>query len=173
MRAATLLSGIVHSQLSWWFGFGLGFGRRFVGFALGISDPLVGIWNHRTNGREARGPSWRSWSCPRDGTPKRAIAAPRRHGYHFHPRTLGSMQTMRGVHMKMPFAVLFAASLLISLTSVHAQAIYPTHRCHLYDTPFIRITGQCGDQFLGVWAYPRRLFLHSSRRVHCYCSRRY
>jgi hypothetical protein len=27
---------------------------------------LVGIRNHRTNGREARGPSWRSWSCPRD-----------------------------------------------------------------------------------------------------------
>ena len=68
--------------------------------------------------------------------------------------------------MKMPFAGLLAASLLISLTSVHARTIYPTHRCHLYDdTSYIRIPGQCGEQLLDVPFYPRRLFLRSSGQL--------
>src|SRR6516165_10881465 len=48
----------MHGQLSLWSGRGLR-----VGFDLGISDPLVGIWNHRTNKCEVRGPSWVTGDC--------------------------------------------------------------------------------------------------------------
>jgi hypothetical protein len=82
------------------------------------------------------------------------------------------MQSMKGFHMKMPFAVLLATSVLISLTSVHARTIYPTQRCHVYDdTSFIGIPGQCGTV---LPYYPRRLILRSSRQLsHWYCLRRF
>ena len=64
--------------------------------------------------------------------------------------------------MKVSCALATAALLLLSVIPAHAQVIYPTHGCRVYDdTAFIQVPGQCGTV---VPYYPRKLFVRSPRR---------
>lgn len=68
--------------------------------------------------------------------------------------------------MRLSLGLLAAALLVCSLAPVRAQTIYRIPRCHVYDdTAYIQIPGQCGTV---APAYPRRLFLRSSRRYFAY-----
>jgi hypothetical protein len=74
--------------------------------------------------------------------------------------------------MKISFALVIAATLLLLQMPARAGTIYPTSRwCRVYDdTAFTQIPGQCGTV---VPFYPRKLFLRSSRmpsyRHYPYC----
>jgi hypothetical protein len=61
-----------------------------------------------------------------------------------------------------------AALLLLSLMPAHAETIYPTRWCRVYeDTPYIQIPDQCGTV---LPYYPRKLFVRASRRPYYYYS---
>ncbi len=69
--------------------------------------------------------------------------------------------------MKISFALVTTATLLLFQTPAFAGTIYPTHWCRAYDdTSFIGIPGQCGTV---ARFYPRRLFLQAARRSYYYC----
>jgi hypothetical protein len=65
--------------------------------------------------------------------------------------------------MKISFALVTAALLLLSLVPVRAGTIYPIPPCRVYDdTAFTRIPFQCGTV---LPFYPRKLFVRSSRKL--------
>ena len=69
--------------------------------------------------------------------------------------------------MKISFALVTTATLLLFQTPAFAGVIYPTRWCRVYDdTAFIQIPSQCGTV---VRTYPRRLFLPAARRSYYYC----
>jgi hypothetical protein len=66
--------------------------------------------------------------------------------------------------MRISFALVMAAPLLLFQMPARAGTIYPTQWCRLYDdTSFIQIPGQCGTV---VPYHPRKLFVRSSRTLH-------
>jgi hypothetical protein len=63
--------------------------------------------------------------------------------------------------MKLSFALVITATLLLFQMPARAGVIYPTQRCHVYDdTSFIGIPGQCGTV---LPFYPGKLYVRSSR----------
>jgi len=77
----------------------------------------------------------------------------------------------KGFPMKISFALLIAATLLVFQMPARAGTTYPTQWCRVYDdTSFIQIPGQCGTV---VPHYPRKLFLQASRRLSYYYYRSY
>jgi hypothetical protein len=68
----------------------------------------------------------------------------------------------KGFPMKMSFALVITATLLLFQMPARASTIYPSQRwCRVYDdTSFIQIPGQCGTV---VPVYPRKLYVRSSR----------
>ena len=65
--------------------------------------------------------------------------------------------------MKISFALVTAALLLLSLVPVRAGTIYPRLPCRVYDdTAFTQIPVQCGTV---LPFYPRKLFVRFSRRL--------
>jgi hypothetical protein len=64
--------------------------------------------------------------------------------------------------MKVFFAIVATATLLLSLVPATARTIYPTQPCRVYvDTDYIRITEQCGT--VGRFDH-RRLFVRAARQ---------
>jgi hypothetical protein len=76
--------------------------------------------------------------------------------------------SQKGFPMKISFALVTTATLLLSLLPARADTIYPMLPCRVFvDTGYIQIPNQCGSagQF-----YPRRLFLRAVRRPsYFYC----
>jgi hypothetical protein len=65
--------------------------------------------------------------------------------------------------MKISFALVITATLLLFQMPVRAGTIYPTRWCRVYDdTSFIGIPGQCGTV---LPFYARKLFVRSSKRL--------
>jgi hypothetical protein len=69
--------------------------------------------------------------------------------------------------MKISFALVTTAALLLLQMPALAGTIYPTRPCRVYvDTDYIQIPEQCGTV---ARYYPRRLFLGEARRPSYYC----
>ena len=73
---------------------------------------------------------------------------------------------VRRIPMKISFALVITATLLLFQVSARAGTIYPTQRwCGVYDdTSFVQIPGQCGTV---VPLYPK-LYVRSSRKLSYY-----
>ena len=69
--------------------------------------------------------------------------------------------------MKISFAFVVTAALLLFQMPARAGTIYPTQRwCRVYDdTSSIQIPGQCGTV---VPFYPRKLYVRASRKLSDY-----
>jgi hypothetical protein len=68
--------------------------------------------------------------------------------------------------MKISFALVTTATLLLSQMPALAGTIYPIRPCRVYvDTDYTQIPEQCGTV---VRYYPRRLFLEAARRPSYY-----
>jgi hypothetical protein len=64
--------------------------------------------------------------------------------------------------MKVFFAIVATATLLLSLVPATARTIYPTQPCRVYvDTDYIQSAEQCGT--VGRF-YHRRLFVRAARQ---------
>jgi hypothetical protein len=69
--------------------------------------------------------------------------------------------------MKISFALVTTAALLLLQMPALAGTIYPMRPCRVYvDTDYIQIPEQCGTV---ARYYPRRLFLGEARRPSYYC----